>query len=762
MLRTDNKQFAQSGFGEYPPVQSEPGLGELFTLAVGFLRRQYLIILSVALVVVGGGLLYLRFAPVAYTAHAKIITDIRKGQFLKNPTVLLDAPIDAAQLDGQMLILKSEPIAISVIKEFDLLNDPEFAIPETGENSGDAGSSLPERMQTAIAIFESKLQVMRVGQSYAIDIGFESRNPKKAAKIANAIANGFIAQQQEAQFQTNQTVGNWLQNRLNGIREQVSNADRRVVEFAREHNIISADGKLMDDQRLADLNTRLVAARSRTSEALARLYRIQAVIRKDRVEDSSTDAAPDATVTDALNDSIVTNLRQKYLDLVNRTAEWSARYGPDHQAVVRLRNQQRELRDSIHAELQRLAESYKSDYAIARQHENETEQQLARAVSQLQLTNQEQIKLQELKSSAQSYHSLYDGFLRQYTESVEQNSFPLADARVISHAAPPTSKSRPKSRLILAISLLGGVCLGFGVGILRELMDRVFRTSDQIENLLHRPCVAVIPLLDDTSRDSSRTDRKLISTKTGPRMIARSPGVLWTLVDSPSSRFAEGIRSIKLALDATHPHGGDRPNKVIGFTSSLPCEGKSTIVAAAAQLTAQTGKKVIVVDCDLRNPSLSRIFTNNSGNGFVEVVAGRLPLEDVVWREPTTNFSFLPVGNSLRFTHTSDILSSELTRKFFDDLRQRYDYVIVDLPPLAPIVDVRATVGFIDSYFVVVAWGETKVDIVQHALHSAEGVYDSLGGVILNKTNFNALKRYDVHRGKYYHNKHYSRYGYTE
>jgi capsular exopolysaccharide synthesis family protein len=234
------------------------------------------------------------------------------------------------------------------------------------------------------------------------------------------------------------------------------------------------------------------------------------------------------------------------------------------------------------------------------------------------------------------------------------------------------------------------------------------------------------------------------------------------MVDSPSSRFAEGIRSVKLAVDTAPLDGADRPNKIIGFTSALPCEGKSTISAAAAQLIAQTGKKVIVVDLDLRNPSLSRMFTNNSGSGFVEVITGRQALEDVVWREPTTGFSFLPVGNNLRFTHTSDILASDLVKRFFDNLRQRYDYVIVDLPPLAPIVDVRATVGFIDSFFVVVAWGETKVDVVQHALHSAEGVYDNLGGIILNKTNFSALKRYDLHRGQYYHNKYYSRYGYTE
>jgi succinoglycan biosynthesis transport protein ExoP len=123
--------------------------------------------------------------------------------------------------------------------------------------------------------------------------------------------------------------------------------------------------------------------------------------------------------------------------------------------------------------------------------------------------------------------------------------------------------------------------------------------------------------------------------------------------------------------------------------------------------------------------------------------------------------AFLPVGEKFHFSHTSEILASEPMKKLFDNLRQRYDYVVVDLPPLAPIVDVRATISFIDTYFVVVEWGGTKIDVVRHALNAAHSVYDKLGGVILNKTNMNALRRYEINRHKYYFNSYYRRYGYT-
>jgi succinoglycan biosynthesis transport protein ExoP len=749
MLRPNQTQLTQPRLGGHAPIQDEPGLTELVSLAFGFLRRQYLIILSIAFLSSSAGVLYLHFATPIYTAHAKIVTEVQKGKFFRGQNVLADTQVDSAQLANQLLILKSESIAKAVIDDLHLLDYPEFARPST------ATLSKTELMREAFDIFEKKLDVSRIGGSYVIDIAFDSQNAKLAAQIANSVAEHYISEEQDAQLKINQRVGNWLQARLEGLREQVSIADSAVVQFAKEHNIVSTDGKLMDDQQLVGVNSQLVAARSRTAEALARLFRIQAVVRQYSTNEPTTDA----TVSDALKNPIISNLRQKYLELENRAADWTARFGANHQAVIHLRDQQREIRNSIHAELERLAESYKSDYAIARQREDEAQRALGTAVSQLHLTNKEEIKLRELKASAKSYHTLYETFLRQYTQTVEQQSFPIPELRVISHAHTPSSKSHPKSKVILAISILGGIALGLGIGMLRELTDRVFRTSDQIEATLNTPCTAVLPLLAETPRVKFSANRKAIISQFGPRTIIRDSSLYWTLVDSPESRFAEGIRSIKLAMDVGN---ADRANKVIGFTSSLPNEGKSTVVTAVAQLIGQVGSKVIVVDCDLRNPCLSRALTKNSEHGIVEVMSGRRSLEDVVWRELTTNFTFLPVGNNVKFSHTSQILASDLTKKLFDNLRQRYDYVIVDLPPLAPIVDVRATSKFIDSYFMVVEWGETKVDVVQHALSSADTVYDNLNGVILNKTDMNSLTRYDIHRDKYYFNKYYKRYGYTQ
>jgi succinoglycan biosynthesis transport protein ExoP len=243
------------------------------------------------------------------------------------------------------------------------------------------------------------------------------------------------------------------------------------------------------------------------------------------------------------------------------------------------------------------------------------------------------------------------------------------------------------------------------------------------------------------------------------RTIKRDNSILWSAVDFPFSRFAESIRSIKIAADLANT---TKSNKVIGITSSLPNEGKSTIAMAFAQLMAHAGSRVVLVDCDLRNPSLTRRLAPRASDGLLDVISGKALPEQVLWADPTTNLYFLPATSKGRITHTSDILASVATKALFDRLRESFDYIVVDLSPLAPVVDVRATTNLIDSYLYVIEWGHTKIDVVEHALRAAREVYDNLLGVVLNKADINLLSRYESHRGKYYRNRYYARYGYTE
>ena len=674
------------------------------------------------------------------------------------------------------------------------------------------------------------MTIKRLGLSYVIQISFWSYSAERAAEIANAVADAYVTDQLEAKYQATRRASVWLQDRIKELRDQVATAERAVVDFRTQNNIVSTGGsdkRLLGEQQVAELTSQLVIARAHTAETKARLDRIESVL-------SKTDSPAESfgsTVADTLKNEVVTKLRTQYLELAARESEWSVKYGRDHLAVVNLRNQMREIRNSIFEELKRLGETYKSDYAIAKQRENGVQKELSQAVSGSQATDAKSVTLRELQSTAQTYKTIYDNFLQRYMEAVQQQSFPITEARLISSASRPLRKSHPKVLLVLALACFAGIALGLGIGVLRDMSDRVFRSSEQVESLLQTECIALVPLVtgdqgigegDDPKAKlgqgfkasaHGQTETKSIvrslislsseairslslvsdlhgtikSTKgkidtlassvsdrdaksaasasldtirsSGARTIVRGDSAGWTTIDAPFSRYTEAIRAIKLANDLNVTV---KNNRVVGFTSSLPNEGKSTIAFSLAQLMSQVGARTILVDCDLRNPSLTREFAPGAKVGLIDVMAEKIALEDAIWKDPSTKLSFLPVVSKFRVAHSSEILGSAPMRKLFEQLRERYDYVVVDLPPLAPIVDVRAATHLVDSFVFVIEWGRTKIDVVQHALGHAQAVYDNMLGVVLNKVDMNVFGRYAAHRDDIYYNKYYSRYGYTE
>jgi succinoglycan biosynthesis transport protein ExoP len=314
--------------------------------------------------------------------------------------------------------------------------------------------------------------------------------------------------------------------------------------------------------------------------------------------------------------------------------------------------------------------------------------------------------------------------------------------------------------LILVLAGVGGMLIGAAVGVLRDISDRVFRTSGQVEEVLGADCIGVVPLIKGAPaaglQPAFAANAHIGGTS---RVISNDHSLLWTVADSPLSRFAESIRGIKIAIDTTKTV---KPNRVIGITSSLPNEGKSTIAVALAELIAHGGYRVLLVDGDLRNPTLSRSLAHNTELGLLDVVNNKAFVEDVLWRDPVTGFEFLPAVPSFRLAHSSEVLGSQATREVFDALREVYDYVIVDLSPLAPVVDVRVVTPWIDYFVFVTEWGRTKIDVAAHALGRARSVYDNLLGVVLNKADMDSFGRYQTHRGDYYHNRYYARYGYTD
>jgi len=658
MLQITDRHKVEAAATPAPVPVEASSLSELVEFFRRILYMEFPLILSITALAIGLGAFYVYVTPPSYTARTTMLIERGKVQSQLG-NMLREVPVDVMEVESHIQLLKSETVARAVISKLKLASDPEFVGPPVGLAGwihklstklpvGDVLKSDLDGTAAALAGVTNRLVVNRIGGS-VIEIEFRSLVPERAAEIANAFADSYMDDQLNARNQSARQAANWLQDRIKELGDQSSIADETVVQFKTKNNIVAAGGRLLNDQQLAELNTQLVLAREKTSEARARLTRIEAITRADRPELGGT-------VSDTLNNPVIVKLRQQYLELSNREAELSRRLGNDHLAVVNLERQIKGIRDSINDELSRIAETYKSEYEIAKQRQSEIERVIGEAVSRSQEANQALIELRQLENSADTYRGMHKSALQRNTELVQQQSFPGSEARLITRASTPATKSSPKTILILLVSGAGGMIFGLGIGVLRSSLEGVFRTPGQVEAILQTSCIALAPMLTPDRADNRQP--------TASRTIRQSK-VIWEVVDRPLSRFAESMRSIKSAADLS-----PESIKVLGFTSALANEGKSTIGAACALLAAQMRARAILVDCDLRNPALTNALSPGAEFGILDVISGKKTLEEVVWKDTKTNLVFLPGATKSRVAHSSEILASPELRTLFSELRR--------------------------------------------------------------------------------------------
>ncbi len=748
------KRIENSPHSKDQPVRlDKTSFADTLKSLTAVVQRQlpiFLVVLPCALTL---GLLYLLTTPASYTAVARMVIDTRKvPAFQQQQQTTGDSIIDTVAVATQVEILMSENVSKAVIKDLKLTEDPEFVGPGGGlvgtllhllTSMFDSGAAVSETelMRKTLATFESRRKITRVPQTYVMSIAFRSLDPNKAAAIANAISDAYVVDQLEAKYQTTRRASAWLQDRIKTLRGESMSSVRALIEFKDKNNIIASAGKLMNEQQMSEVTTQLILAHATTAETKARL---------DRIEKVRAQGLPDDSVVDALKSDVIIKLRGQYLELAGRAELWTQKYGANHLAIISLRNQMEELRRNIADEMAKIAGSYKSEYEIAMAREESIKKSLDSAVADSRLTNQAQVSLTELESNASTTKTMYENFLQRYMEAVQEQSFPISEARLISAADPPSSRSHPNTLIVLAVTGAGGLMIAFGVAALRETAERVFRSGAQVEEALHVKCIAMLPLLKPITPPvpDKQGDAAVLAKQ---RRIGKSDNLMRYVVDAPFSQFSESLRSLKVLADL---NSIVEVNRVIGITSTLPNEGKSTIAANFASMIAHAGSHVILVDADLRNPTLSRHLAPSSTAGLVEVAAGRVALDDALWTDPKTGLVFLSSGpESTKLLHPNAIIGSAAVKSFFRQLRDKYDYVIVDFSPLAPVVDTRTTTGFVDSYIYVIEWGRTKIDVVEHSLSEAPEVYDRLLGVVLNKVNMSVLQRYERYRTNYYYRK---------
>ncbi len=722
---------------------------------VRFLRRRAVPIAAVTAVAALAGLIYCLFATPQYTATTRVLVDNSSIKALRDQSPTSDAPASVT-IDSQVEIIKSERVLLRAVKQLNLANEPEFQkspglltklrnLIATLISADEVARPEPVEDELLVDWLRGDLDVRRVGFTNVIEIRFTSTDPEKAARIANAVADAYLADILEAKHEMGRRAGLWLEDRLKQLSQQTSDSDKAVQEFKSEHNIVNTSRGLINEQQISEVSSQIILARTQVAEAKARWERVEEILKGD---------PSDATVTESLRNDIIVRLRQQFLDVARREAELSARYGFNHMVAVQLRNEKRQLLDSIKDELRRIAQSYKSDYEIAKLRETTLKSSLDTLIAETRTTNQAQVKLRGLESAVQTSREVQENFLKKFMEIAQQESFPATEARVISQAKTPRYKSSPRTTRITAGSAMLGLFLGLIFALGLEATDSTFRTPAQVKASLGCKALGILPDIGSPQLPY-RTLHADALARAGPgrRLLNDDLGSLRYAVHNPLSQFTETLRHV--SLEASAGKLGASGGKVIGFSSTKPGEGKSFVAANFAELMAETGQRCVLVDCDLRYPALTYMLSPEADHGLAEVVKGQTAPDAAVWTDGVTKMAFLPAASQRERHHPHDLLASDGVRAAIEELRKTYDYVILDLPPIIPFADVRAMTHVVDAFVFIIEWGVTNRDAALSALETAPGMREKLLGCLLNKADVSKLSRYYRHEESGY----YSRYG---
>ena len=727
---------------------------------VAVARRQWRVVAVCMGIFAILGLVYILTAVPKYTASTSVLIDRGNSQIVNQmqANVAAALPIeDDASVLSEVELFKSDSIGLAVVDKLKLLDNPEFTSParspismlrsllnfRTWFASDDvAADDLDTMRHNAADKIVTDMDVDRIGRSYALSISYTSTSPELASKIATSIAEAYLVDKLNSKYDATRRASEWLQERIDELKQRALDSDLAVQKFRTAHGLLSTGGQyqLLSDQQLSELTTQLIGAQADTARARAKYERVKSIIDNKRT---------DAIVTDVLDNSISNDLRKKYLEASKLEAEISARLGPDHIQAVRLRSEMAEYQRLMFEELNRIAESYQSELQVAQTREKSLQDSVTQASSVTAAAGETQVQLRELERTADTYRNLYQTFLARFQEATQQQSFPITDARIITRAQVPTAPSAPKKPLILALAMALGAAVGGGIGAFREFRDRFFRTGEQVRDVLSLEYIGHIPAVEAKEASSGASEPE------SARGLQNGNGITNYVVNHPLSAFAETMRSAKIAVDMENPSSRC---KVIGVISSLPGEGKSTVAINLAQLLAMQGSRTLLIDADLRNPGATRAIGRHAEQGILEALLEGKPLKDVLLLDSKTRLAFLPAVVKRRVPHSSDLLSSSIMVNLLEELKVHFDYIVLDLPPLGPVVDARAVSPMLDASLAVIEWGRTSRRVVRTTFAVQPELMEKCIGVVLNKVDTEKLKLYRSYgSGEYYYNR-YSAY----
>lgn len=681
-------------------------------------RRHLLLFLLVA-----GGIMAVVTAltllqPKSYTATASLVIAPRPAEIGSDRTTPLNDPAADSSVDTQVELLKSPTLAGLVVDDLGLVRAERFAaltdtptlrdrIPLLAPTRKPVAASA--RRDAAIAQLQQRLEVHRTAQTFVLSLSFSHPDRHLAMEVVNGFARQFVAQSVAVKREGADSSHRLLRSQLDDARQEVEAADGALGRYKVANNLMSVQGGTIAEQQLSSLDEQVAQARAGEAEAAARL----ATARRQLARGSSGD-----DLGEALGSPVIQQLRSQRAVVSAQVADLGGRYGPKYPPLAAAQRQVDDIDAQIQGEIRRTISNLEAQREVASRRTGSLAGSAGAARAQVANNGVASIALGGLQLRSETAHQRYAALLNRVNEIGAQAATTQPDARIASLAALPVDPSSPNVPINLLVGGLLATAIGLGVVFLRQGTDRGIRTLEDVEGRLQLPYLAGLPTLGSAVRDVGGSDP------------------ISALVDHSQSAYAEGYRNLAASvLEAA----GSGKVRTIALTSALPNEGKTTASIGLARIVAMSGPKVVLVDADMRRPSIASALGLRPDVGLQQVLDGEATLDEALVRDGDSPLYILPMLRA--GIGGTQALNNGSFDRLIEDLKVRFDVVIFDASPVLPVVDGRLVAKKVDSTVLLVRWRKTPDAAVEMAVHLLQTLGVKMTGVALSRVDLHALAR---------------------
>src|SRR6267143_1319413 len=584
-----------------------------------------------------------------------------------------------------------------------------------------------ELSERVLVRFQDRLTIDPVTRSRLVAVRFDSHNPELAARVVNTLAEDYVEQSLEARWQATQKAAEWLSQQLLGVKAKLEKSEDELQSYARHNGLVFLETDKGTSQSVA--NERLQQLQEQLTKTQAERYEKEALYRL--VQAGESGALPGV-----FENKLIQDLSERLAELKREHAQLSTTFNPDYPRVKEIQSQIDEIATSLREERQRAADRIVNDYSAAVRRENLVQQALNDQQKQINLIAEKSVQYNILKREVDTNKQLYEGLLLQLKEAGVSASLKASNIRFVDSAQPPAKPVKPKTLLNLAVAMFLGLGLGICTALFQERMDDTLKGDDDVERLLGLPSLALIPVVPSSNGDHLGIHRFLPRDKSlvlAGNGSGRNSRPSWHRIDRDGTQHAalgEAFRSLRTSVLLSTP---DRPPSSLLVTSTQPADGKTTVACNLAISLAQLGHRVLLVDADLRSPSLHKLFGISGSLGMVSYLTGQQDWRAVVRPSGSDGLDVLVCGPMP--PNPCELLSSQRMGALIRSANAEYGFIIVDSSPMLALADGRILAPLVDGVLLVVKTGTTPREQLLHAQSGIRSVGGNLIGVVLNSVD---------------------------